>query len=207
MALESLSPDDGNRPLLDQVQGAADRAATITQQLLAFSRKQVLTAAEFDVNDVVRRVVEMLTRLIGEDIALDIRLDPNPALVKADQNQVEAALLNLALNARDAMPDGGTLTISTTFVAAAPGRAERSTRNAASGSYAELVIRDTGAGIDPAVLPHVFEPFYSTKARDKGMGLKLATVYGIVTQSGGSVSVSSRPGQGSSFFIRLPGVA
>jgi signal transduction histidine kinase len=202
LALEVLDEADQRRPLLEQVRSAAERATALTRQLLAFSRRQVLRPEHLDVNAVVRRVERILTRLIGEDIVLDMRLVPNAGPVKADAGQLETALLNLAVNARDAMPHGGTLTVTTRRIDA-PGSA-RGEVGRPTGPSVELIVADTGAGIDPAVLPHIFEPFFSTKERDKGTGLGLATVYGIVTQSGGTISVSSQLGQGTSFVIRLP---
>ncbi len=205
MALEAMSDAEGDRELLAQVQSATEQATALTRQLLAFSRRQVLSPVDLDVNGVVGRVEDILTKLIGEDITLDIRPSHDVGLVAADARQLETVLLNLAVNARDAMPHGGTLTITTRRVEAS-GSGSGAGRPR-SGPCVEIVVRDTGTGIAPAVLPHIFEPFFSTKARDKGTGLGLATVYGIVTQSGGTIDVSSEPGQGTSFVIQLPATA
>ncbi len=198
-ALRKLGGADQRRRLLEEIRVAVERAVKLTRQLLAFSRRQTLTKRTFDINDVVREAAEMLSRLIGEDVALDVRLAPHPLLVTADPSQIEAALLSLALNAREAMEEAGTLTITTAQVDAPP-----PAEGEVPKSDVELIVGDTGAGIAAAVLPHIFEPFFSTKARDKGTGLGLAAVYGIVTQSGGTIAVSSEPGHGSTFSIRLP---
>jgi signal transduction histidine kinase len=201
MALEDLDPDHEARALLEQVGRAAERAVTVARQLLAFSRQQALSPAPLDVNDVVRQVSEILTRLIGEDVMLQVALAPGPLIVMADRHQLEAALVGLALNARDAMPQGGTLAISTAAVMGGP---EDESGQAPPGPTVELTVRDSGAALDPAVLSRVFEPFYSAAARGAGTGLGLAAVYGIVTQSGGTITATSQPGVGSAFVVRLP---
>ena len=202
LLLRALPWDERARNGLGQIRRAAERAALLTHQLLAFSRKQVLQPRVLDLNEAVVDVQQMLARVIGEDIELVANLDPSPLLVKADPGQVEQVLMNLAINARDAMPQGGKLTMSTSAleVAAQQGR----DYDLAPGPYAMLQVSDTGQGMGAATLAHIFEPFFTTKPVGKGTGLGLSTVYGIVKQSGGSVQVESEPGHGSVFRIYLP---
>jgi PAS domain S-box-containing protein len=175
-----------------EIRQAANRAADLTRQLLAFSRRQVLQPRALDLSEVVRRVKRMLERLIGEDIALELDLDPAPAPVTADRTQLEQVIVNLVTNARDAMPDGGTITIATANADGESGVPE-----------CELSVSDTGVGMDEATRMRIFEPFFTTKDASHGTGLGLATVLGIVTQSGGQIQVTSTPGQGSRFVVRL----
>jgi CheY-like chemotaxis protein len=201
--LRKLPPGDENRPRLEQVVTATRRAADLTRQLLAFSRRQVLRAQVVDLNAVVLDTREILERLIGEDIELGTRLEPDLGQVMVDPGQIGQVLMNLALNARDAMPDGGTLAIETanaTLDEATPGEPD----NLPPGSYVRLRVCDTGTGIDELVRSHIFEPFFTTKAQGLGSGLGLSSVYGIVTQSGGTIQVDSSPGQGTAFTIHLP---
>jgi len=185
---------------LAQVRTAAVRAASLTQQLLAFGRKQVLQPQVVNLNDIVADVTQMLARVIGEDIQLVSRLHPSLVCVKADPVQVQQVLMNLAVNARDAMPQGGTLLIETSNVTP-----EESTNQAPPRHPSVmLTVSDTGHGMNEETLQHIFEPFFTTKAQGKGTGLGLATVYGIVTQSGGTISASSAPGKGTTFRICLP---
>src|SRR5690349_12014161 len=180
-------------PELAEIVHAADRAAELTKQLLAFARQQVLAPAPLDLNEVTRGLVPMLSRLIGEDVRIATLAGPGLPRVLADRAQVEQVIINLAINARDAMPGGGTLSIETS-----------------AGLLDEFVclsVTDTGTGIEPAVLERIFEPFFTTKEVGLGTGLGLATVHGIVTQSGGHVRVSSDPGHGSTFSVYLPAVA
>jgi two-component system cell cycle sensor histidine kinase/response regulator CckA len=188
---EELSPGS---PLLDdlrQIRHSADRATALTQQLLAFSRRQILDPRVLDLRDSVKAIEPLLGRLIGEDIEFSVVAPAGVGRVKADPGQIEQVIMNLALNARDAMPRGGTLRIA---VADAPG------------PFVTLAVRDTGEGIDAATQSRIFEPFFTTKEQGKGTGLGLSTVYGIVTQSGGSITVDSEVGRGSTFTVCLPRV-
>jgi nitrogen-specific signal transduction histidine kinase/CheY-like chemotaxis protein len=206
LLLLRLATDDPRRRDVELVRKTADRAASLTQQLLAFSRKQMLQPRVLDLNGVVAGMAQMLKPLIGETIELDSLLDPTLAHVKADPAQIEQIILNLAVNARDAMPQGGRITIETgnvelddAFVAAHPG--------ASAGAHAMLSVRDTGTGMSPEVQAHLFEPFFTTKGVGKGTGLGLATVYGIVKQHGGYIRIESAPGAGTVVRIYLARVA
>lgn len=198
VARARLETGEDVRDELEQVMRASDRAASLTRQLLAYSRKQVLQPEQLDLNDVVREAARMLHRLIGEDIQIDISLAPGVLTTFVDQAQMHTVLVNLALNARDAMPTGGALRITTSSV-------QRSREpNEAPTSYVSLAVSDTGKGIDEASRARLFEPFFTTKEVGKGTGLGLATVYGFVTQSGGTIEVESTPGVGSTFTVYLP---
>jgi CheY-like chemotaxis protein len=188
---------------VEEIHRAAERAAGLTRQLLAFSRRQMLAPEVLDVNVRVAEVERMLRRLIGEDIRLVTRLHPRPCPVLMDPSQLEQVLVNLAVNARDAMPTGGELTLSTSRV--------RFTRSRtfsqcvlAPGEYVRLTVRDTGTGMSPEVQSQLFEPFFTTKPVGSGTGLGLSTVYGILQQSGGGVHVESAPGAGATFTLYLP---
>jgi two-component system cell cycle sensor histidine kinase/response regulator CckA len=197
-----------NSPLrssIDDIRSAAQRASDLTRQLLAFGRRQVMQPRVLDVNLLIRESTRMLTRLLGEDIELSTTLDPDLAGVKADPSQLDQVVVNLALNARDAMPEGGKLTIETRNVIVDEHAPERHA-SFGPGKYVMIAVSDTGNAIDPAVLPHIFEPFFTTKAHGKGTGLGLSTVYGIVKQSGGWIWVYSERGYGTSFKIYLPRV-
>ena len=194
--------DERSRIGLEQVRRAAERAASLTQQLLAFSRKQVLQPKVLDLNDTVADVQKMLSRVIGEDIELIAKLHPSLMAVKADPGQVEQVLMNLAVNARDAMPQGGKLAMDTSNVEVQEDEARD--LDLAAGRYAMLKVTDTGNGMDALTLAHIFEPFFTTKPMGKGTGLGLSTVYGIVKQSGGGIQVESEPGRGTTFRIYLP---
>jgi CheY-like chemotaxis protein len=202
---QALQPSDRRQRYVEQVQRAAARAAALTRQLLAFSRKQILEPKVFSLNVLVSEVRPMLERLIGEDVRIEGSLRPDLAFVKADPAQVEQVLLNLVVNARDAMPEGGVLTIETANVELDESYC-REHPGASPGNFAMLAVSDTGHGIGPDVLPHVFEPFFTTKGPGKGTGLGLSTVYGIVKQSGGYVMAYSEPGSGSTFKVYLPQV-
>jgi PAS domain S-box-containing protein len=188
---------------IEQIKKAGERAATLTKQLLAFSRQQILQLQILDLNTVVMDLDNMLRRLIGEDVELVPRLQLDLGRVKADRGQIEQVILNLVLNARDAMPQGGHLTIETANTSPQQ-LVDLWPLEVMSDAYIMLAVTDTGHGIAPDILPHIFEPFFTTKEVGKGTGLGLATVYGIVTQSGGHVRVWSALGQGSCFKVYLP---
>jgi PAS domain S-box-containing protein len=188
---------------LEHIRTAAERAASLTRQLLTFSRKQVLMPRVLDLDAVVGELSTMLERLIGEDIQLVTEIAAARGRIRADRSQMEQVIVNLAVNARDAMPQGGRLDISLRGVTVdGPGEAGA----LRPGRYARLDVRDNGVGMDAETMDRVFEPFFSTKEHGKGTGLGLATVYGIVKQSGGHIAVESSPGQGTAFRIWLPEV-
>ncbi len=190
---------------INLILSTSERAALLTRQLLAFSRKQVLQPRVLDLNEVVSDMDKMSRRMIGEDIELETVLAPDLGKVKADPGQITQVILNLVVNARDAMPNGGKLVIETANV-----EVNQSNRYLHSGSeigsFVVLTVSDTGSGIDPETLTHIFEPFFTTKEKGKGTGLGLATVYGIVKQSGGHITVHSVPQEGSTFKVYLPRV-
>jgi nitrogen-specific signal transduction histidine kinase/ActR/RegA family two-component response regulator len=186
---------------LADLRAAADRAASLTRQLLAFGRRQFLQARALQLNDVVMQVQVMLRRVIGDEITLEVALDPALRLVRADPAQIEQVIVNLVLNARDAMPDGGVVKVTTRNR-----RVDEVEDGLAPGEYVELAVSDTGVGIDPAAQARLFEPFFTTKG-PRGTGLGLATVYGIVKQSGGTVRFESEVGKGTRFEVLLPAAA
>ena len=204
--LQERLTDGEARADLDEIRRAADRAAALTKQLLAFSRKQVLRPAVLDLNAIVRESQGLIGRVIGEDVRLVLLLDPALPSVRADKGQIEQALMNLAVNARDAMPVGGTLTVAT-----APKTVDEASASGRpglrAGRYVAFTVSDTGVGMTPDVHARLFEPFFTTKGRGKGTGLGLATTYGIVKQSDGYIWVGSELGHGSTFEILLPAVA
>ncbi len=187
----------------EEVEKAGQRAVSLTRQLLAFSRQQILTPVVLDPNALVSDMEKMLPRLLGEDIVVSIHLDPELGRVKADQGQIEQVVMNLAVNARDAMPGGGKLVIATSNVELDQAYA-RQHPGAKPGRYVMLAVTDSGMGMSSETLAHIFEPFFTTKEVGKGTGLGLATVYGVVKQSGGYVWVDSELGKGASFQIFLP---
>ncbi len=195
----SVAVRDGLR----QLHADAERAANLTRQLLLFSRKQVLQSRDLDVNETVGCLVKMLQRIIGEDVRLELHLHPTPLVIRADGGLLDQVLMNLAVNARDAMPQGGTLRIETAEEAVDDARA-RLHPDAAPGRFAVVAVSDTGCGIAPEVLPRIFEPFFTTKGPGQGTGLGLATVFGIVRQHRGWIEVQSEPGRGTRFQIFLP---
>jgi two-component system, cell cycle sensor histidine kinase and response regulator CckA len=199
----SLAAADPMREDLDQVLRAVDRAASLTKQLLAFSRKQVFRLQVIDVNVLVRDVQKMLNRVIGEDVELQTRLGAEAGRVRADAGQLEQVLLNLAVNARDAMPRGGVLTVETAHVQLDEEHAQQRLE-VAPGEYVMIAVSDTGIGMNRQTLDHMFEPFFTTKEKGQGTGLGLSTVFGIVKQSHGHIAVDSRPGMGTTFRIYLP---
>ena len=196
-----LPPNDPRREDLDEILKASDRASGLTRQLLAFSRRQVLQPAVLHLDETVAGVVKMLQRVIGEDVRLVTSAPDGVWATFADPGQIEQVLLNLAVNARDAMPGGGTLTIAVSNIPAHDAGAD-----VPVGEYVAIEIRDTGCGMDESIRRRIFEPFFTTKGVGKGTGLGLATVYGIVKQSGGQISVDTEPGKGTSFRILLPRV-
>jgi CheY-like chemotaxis protein/two-component sensor histidine kinase len=205
LLLRSLRPADPVRQGIELVQKAAGRAADLTHQLLAFSRKQVLQPTSLDLNGVIANVEQMLGRLIGEDISLVTTLAPALGHVRADPSQIEQVIVNLVVNARDAMPQGGRLNIETSDVELDAMYVRRHA-GASPGPHVMLAVGDTGVGMPSEVQAHIFEPFFTTKGPGKGTGLGLATVYGIVKQSEGYIEVDTEPGRGTTFRIYLPRV-
>lgn len=205
LLLERLDPKNLSRGPIEEIQKAGVRAASLTRQLLAFGRKQILAPQVTDLNVIVSEIEKMLRRLIGEDIELRAVLGPNLGKVRVDTGQVEQVLTNLVLNARDAMPQGGRITIETSDVDL-DATYVRTHLAVAAGRYVMLAVSDTGHGMDAETQSHIFEPFFTTKEAGKGTGLGLATVYGIVKQSGGYIWVYSEPGEGTVFKIYLPRV-
>ena len=193
--------EDGG--LAREIRTAADRGSSLTRQLLAFSRKQLLRPVRINLNSTINDIQEMLRRMIGEDVKLEISCEPGLCDIEADRGQLEQVLMNLAVNARDAMPDGGILIVSTSNVDVDSTKPQEYPL-LETGRYAMLSIRDTGTGMDQATRSRIFEPFYTTKEAGKGTGLGLSTVYGIIRQSGGFITVSSEPGKGSEFNLYFP---
>ena len=205
LLLEDLGATDPRRQDADEIHKAADRAAGLTRQLLAFSRQQVLQPTVLEVNKLVSDLEKMLRRLLGEDVALTTQLAPTTGRVKADPGQLEQVIMNLAVNARDAMPNGGKLTLETGNVDLDESYATDH-YPARAGPFVMLAVSDTGTGMSEATQAHMFEPFFTTKEKGKGTGLGLATVYGIVKQSGGFIWVYSEVGHGTTFKLYLPRV-
>ncbi len=203
LLLGNIPQTDSNRTAVEQIMKAGDRAAALTRQLLAFSRRQVLQPKILDLNVLVSGLAVMLRRLIGEDIDLRLVMGPELGRVSADPGQVEQVIMNLALNARDAMPQGGMLTIQTanTELEEGYGGTHLAVR---PGAYVMLSVTDTGHGMDAETQSRIFEPFFTTKGQGQGTGLGLSTVFGIVKQSGGNLEVISEPGQGTSVKVYLP---
>lgn len=202
LVLNRLSESDDNRPKVQEIKRAAERASTLTRQLLAFSRKQVLQPKLFDLNHLVSDMSKMLRRLIGENIEMTTVIGP-AAPINADQGQIEQVLMNLVVNARDAMPNGGRLTIETARLEF--DEVYTSTHlNVQPGPYVMLAVSDSGCGIDAEVQKHIFEPFFTTKEQGKGTGLGLSMVYGIVKQSGGHIWLYSERDHGTVFKVYLP---
>jgi PAS domain S-box-containing protein len=205
MLLGTLNLDDPSRDSLEEIRKAGERAARLTQQLLVFSRKQILQPHVLDFNGVVSELQPMLRRLVGEDVELSVKLHAGAATVCADPNQLEQVIMNLAVNARDAMPDGGRLGIETAVVERGESGAPLHTA-ARLGRYLMLAVSDNGAGMDEGTRRHIFEPFFTTKGAGIGTGLGLSMVQGIVEQSNGYIEVDSEPGHGTTFRIYLPTV-
>ena len=203
MILDELSTLDPLRGYAEEILKAADRAGALTNQLLAFSRRQVMQPRIINLNAVIGQTEKMLRRLIGEDVELVMSLDRDAGNIKADPNHIEQAIVNLAVNSRDAMPNGGRLTIETgnvqideTYV--------KTHMGVKPGDFVMIAVSDTGHGMDSATRQNIFEPFFTTKQQGKGTGLGLATVYGMVKQSGGDIWVYSEPGQGTTFKLYFP---
>jgi signal transduction histidine kinase/ActR/RegA family two-component response regulator len=207
---EILQASVADSPLLadsvEEILKAGKRAGSLTRQLLAFSRQQVLEPKILELNSTIAEIEKMLRRIIGEDVQLETILDPAAGRIKADEGQIEQVLLNLAVNARDAMPSGGKLTIETRNAHLDDEFARRHSYPIKNGDYILFTVTDTGVGMNAEVLAHMFEPFFTTKEKGKGTGLGLATVYGIVKQSGGYIDVASEIGSGTTFKIFLPRV-
>jgi len=203
-----IDPQDPLSRYIQDIKAASDRAAELTRQLLAYSRRQVMETRVLSLNGSILAMESMLRRLIGEHIELTLDLSPDLGAVKADPGQIEQVIMNLTLNARDSMPNGGRLTIATVNAAIDQGNAGTLPNvHVPPGAYSQLIVSDTGQGMDKFTLTHLFEPFFTTKEVGKGTGLGLATVYGIVAQSGGVVWASSEPGEGATFTVCLPHVA
>ncbi len=198
-----MRPDDPLCGYVKQVLDAADKAGTLTKSLLAFSRKQVVKMGPVNVNDVINDFQKILARLIGEDIAIKVLCSPAPLVVDADKGQLEQVLLNLATNARDAMPKGGSLHFTTDSISITSSNMAAHAIDV-PGTYASITVSDTGKGMDQALLEHIFEPFFTTKELHKGTGLGLSIVYGIIMKHGGFVKAYSEPGHGTTFKIYLP---
>ena len=203
MLLDDILPSDPVRPGLEAIRKAGERAAALTHQLLAFSRQQVLELRTVNLNETIVSMDAMLRRLIGEDISLLTRPEPGLDLVKVDPGQMEQVLMNLVVNARDAMPHGGSLTIETENVELDEEYA-RDHPGIAPGPHVMMAVSDTGVGMDKETIRQIFDPFFTTKERGKGTGLGLSTVFGIVRQSGGSIWVYSEPGKGTTFKVYVP---
>jgi signal transduction histidine kinase len=204
IALDELPVKHPLREAMSEIMKAAMHGGSLTRQLLDFSRKQITQPQDVAMNDVVRDFEKMLKRLIGEDIEVVLSLQPDAGALLADPYQIEQVIMNLAVNARDAMPDGGKLFIETSrFEAPAEGSMRLGDL---AGTYVQLAVRDTGTGMLPEVKEHIFEPFFTTKEPGKGTGLGLSTVYRIVTQCGGSITVESEAGHGSTFKMLFPSV-
>ncbi len=199
LLLDTMKADHPHRRSIKSIDQTAERAALLTRQLLAFSRKQVLAPALLDLNEVLAGMTDLLQRLIGEQIELAVVPARGLGQVKVDRGQLEQVIVNLVVNARDAMPDGGRITIATSV-----GPAPAADATAEAGSWVRVAVTDTGTGMDAHTRARIFEPFFTTKEPGKGTGLGLATVYGIVRQSGGNIEVESEPGMGTTFTISLP---
>lgn len=202
---DQMPEEDPRRPDLDEIRRSAERAASLTRQLLAFSRKQVMQPRVLDLNDTIANVQKLLSKLVGDDVQLTIRRAAGLWQVKADPGQIEQVLMNLTANARDAMPEGGWMTVETVNVVMDE-EAVRVLPGLLPGAYVRLAVTDTGIGMSEATRNNVFEPFFTTKEQGKGTGLGLATVYGIVKQSGGGIYVTSEEGKGTRFDVYLPRV-
>ncbi len=205
MILGRLDPDDPSVTELQEIHRAATQAAALTRQLLAFSRKQVVKKTTFDLNEHLRQMTRMLSRIIGEDISLNMSLTPGTLTIHADSTQVEQIVMNLCINGRDAMPHGGTISVSTAIMEAKPGDLPLIGGIASEGRYAAITVRDSGGGIPQEIQDRIFEPFFTTKGQE-GTGLGLSVIYGIVQEHQGGLCLDSSPETGTSFRIFLPAV-
>jgi two-component system, cell cycle sensor histidine kinase and response regulator CckA len=206
MILDRVSPMDPLRGYAEEILKAADRAAALTQRLLAFSRRQIMHPRVVEPNALIATTEKMLRRLIGEDVDLVLSLSPSVGNIRVDPGHLEQAIFNLAVNSRDAMPGGGRLNIETAEVIL-DAEYSRTHFGVRPGDYVMIAVSDTGHGMDAETRKHIFEPFFTTKAAGKGTGLGLATVYGIVKQSGGDIWVYSEPHKGTTFKLYFPKVA
>jgi nitrogen-specific signal transduction histidine kinase/CheY-like chemotaxis protein len=206
LALNRVASHPEIRGNIQQIADAAERAVSLVRQLLAFSRKQVLKPKVLDLNSIVLNMDKMVRRLMSETIEMTTKVEKHLGAVKADPGQIEQVILNLIVNARDAMPDGGQLWIETKNVELNASFFAGGQSSIKPGSHVMLSVSDTGVGISPGTLPHIFEPFYTTKESSRGTGLGLSTVYGIVKQSGGHIMVTSEAGKGTTFKVYLPRV-
>jgi two-component system cell cycle sensor histidine kinase/response regulator CckA len=206
LMLADLEPRDRKREIMEEIAKASARAADLTRQLLTFSRQQVVAPAVLNLNEVLASVDKMLRRIVGEDIQLLAVREPTLGPVLADRGSIEQLVMNLVVNARDAMPTGGKLTIETRNVDL-DGEHVRKNPGAAAGAHVVLSVTDTGVGIDAATQARIFEPFFTTKDQGRGTGLGLSTVFGVVQQSGGHIEVESAPGQGTRFIVNFPRAA
>ena len=206
MILLDLESDNPLRESVSEISLAADRASALTRQLLSFSRRQVTQLKHVVLNDLVLNIERMLRRLIGEDVELVLHLAPEAGALRADPGHIEQVMVNLVVNARDAMPNGGRVLVETAHISVDEELAA-SYLNVPVGDYVMLAVSDTGIGMTDDVKSHIFEPFFTTKEKGKGTGLGLSTVYGLVTQSHGTVSVYSQPGEGTVFKILFPAIA
>jgi PAS domain S-box-containing protein len=205
LAEEDQRPNTPRHEWIVQIRHSGEQAAALTRQLLAFGRRQTLQPVDLDLNQVIDDIQKMLRRLIGENIEFVVQLEPNLEVVRADRSQVQQVIMNLVVNAKDAMPHGGRLTIRTKNVMSHH-QSSAAGPDAPAEHYVALVVEDTGQGVEPAILERIFEPFFTTKPLGQGTGLGLATVYGIVKQSKGDLQVQSTPGHGATFTVFLPAV-
>ena len=203
LLMEQFKEDDPRRADLQEIRRSAERAASLTRQLLTFSRKQVVQPRLLDLNDVISSLEKLVSRLMMAEIELVLNLAPGLWKVRADPGQIEQVIVNLCANARDSMPEGGRLEVATAneYV---PGNGAEHRHGLAAGNYVVLTVSDEGRGIPEDIREHIFEPFFTTKGQSQGTGLGLATVYGIVKQNRGGIYVESEEGRGSRFFIYLP---
>ena len=204
LLLAMTDKGDARRPHIEEVRKAGERAASLTNQLLVYSRRQIVSSKVVNLNAIVIRMEVMLRRLIGEDIELIVRLNSGSDAITADPGQIEQVILNLAVNSRDAMPKGGRLTLETGRIVVAPDDMTGMDNNVTPGTYVLLSVKDNGVGMEETVKSHLFEPFFTTKKLGQGTGLGLSTVYGIVRQSGGHIKVESEQGQGTTFRVYFP---